>query len=321
MPSKSFALFSLAVIPAVALAQAPGWNGPSTGLLFDPATKSLRRIDGFLGAAQLSPPVVDTLEWAAVAPNGQRALARTPSGEWAWLDALDRADYSSFPVPLSGIPPFLARWNSDSSSVRLYSSDCSCFQTVALQSQGTPALSGERQFIDPSFGGVLDFFWKDSVTVAATERGLVQIDGTAPPRLLLASEPGLNFWIEPTGKTWAVRSATGEIFEVRLPTDGNIELRLIASDPERFTSLSAISSTSGAIWAADRNTRSVHRISLATGMIEISLDLDSYPTGLTRLGNRPLWLLRHRSRAGEPVFVLDDSSSPQVFFVPGGDQQ
>lgn len=319
MSSKCLALLTLATIPA--FAQSPGWNTPSSGFLFDPATKSLRRIDGFLGAAQLSPPVVDNLEWAAVAPNGHRALVRTPSGEWSWLDALDRGDYSSFPVSLSGLPPFLAHWNPDSSSVRLYSGGCSCFQTLALQSPGQPAFSAEPQFIDASRGAVLDFFWRDSLTVASTEAGLVQIDGSAPPRLLLAAEPGLTFWLEPSGKAWAVRSSAGQIFEVLLPASGTAELKLIASDPERFTGLAAIASASGIIWAADRPTRTLYRISFVTGTIEMSLDLESEPTGLTPLGNRPLWLIRHRTRPGDPLFILDGSLSPQVFFVPGGDQQ
>jgi hypothetical protein len=320
MLARCLAPFITAGMAALASGQTPGWNGPTSGLLFDPPTKSLRRVSGFLGAAQLSKPVLEDLAWASVAPNGQRALVKATSGEVAWLEGLERSEFSSSPMPISGSSPLLARWNSNSSAIRVFSAECSCFVTLARDPAGMPSQAGEPQFFDLSAGGVQDFYWRDSQTVVATEKGLFELNTGEQSRPLLPSGSDVSYLLDASGKAWGVRGTSGEILEVVLRKNGTAELKLVATEPDYFTDLAAIASMPGAILAADRKTRAIYRIDLASGLTTKVCDLEAAPSRLTPLGDGPSWLLGDRSLIGEPIFVLDGASTPRVVFVPGGDQ-
>jgi hypothetical protein len=315
-----FLTLLIAGMSAPVFGQTPGWAGPTSGLLFDPPTKSLRRVAGFLGAAQLSKPVLEDLVWASVAPNGQRALVKTTSGEVAWLEGLDRSEFSSSPVPVTLTSLLLARWNSNSSAIRVYSAECSCFVTLTRDSAGMLSQAGEPQFFDLAAGSVQDFYWRDSLTVVATEKGLFELDAGELSRPLLPSGSDVSYLLDASGKAWGVRGTSGEIFEVVLQKSGTPELKLVATEPEHLTDLAAITSVPGAILAADRKTQAIYRIDLASGLTTKVCDLEAAPSRLTPLGDGRSWLLGDRSRAGEPIFILDGASTPRVVFVPGGDQ-
>ncbi len=308
--------FTLAV---PALPASGGWSEPTSGVVFDAPTHSLRRIAGFLGAAQLSEPIARDLEWAVIAPGGLRAVAETSSGELVWIEGLDSV-VSSTPISPPGLPPYLAKWNSDSTAVRVFSGDCGCFITFATRTPGVPYQSGALQFFDISGGTVLDFFWEDSVTVVTTDQGLSEID-EGESKLLFPSSPDLRFLIDASGKAWAAKGERGELLEVILNPGRDPELKLIATDAEHFGDLAAIASVPGAVYAADRKTRRVYRIRVDSGIIDAMCDVDVEPTRIAPLADGNVWLIRERVQPGEPMFVLDGRATPQVFFVPGGDQQ
>jgi hypothetical protein len=48
--------------------------------------------------------------------------------------------------------------------------------------------------------------------------------------------------------------------------------------------------------------------------------LEAAPSLLQPLGGRALFLLNSGSRRGEPLFLLDASSAPVVYFVPASEQ-
>lgn len=319
MRVRLFAFIFITVgVAAQAMAQ---WVEPGSGLVFDQPTRSIRQIAGFLGAAQLSKPLVENLDWAAVAPNGRRALASTPAGDLLWLEGIGEADSSPGLVTPPGPPPYMAHWNATSTAIRLYSAGCSCFFTITLKS-GQPVLSGNPQYLDSEFGSVRDFFWKYSQTVAATESGLYEMRGGAQPRVMATADTGVSFLLEGSGKAWAVREPAGEVSTVVLQYGRESERKIVATDPERLTDVSAIVSVPGAIFAADRKTQSIFRIALDSGAIDGAWELDAPPGRLTLLSNRSAWLIGERGRVDEPMYIFDCSTGPRVFFVPGeGAQQ
>lgn len=291
------------------------WIEPSSGVVFDPPSRSIRRISGFLGAAQLSPPLVNNLDWAAVAPNGQRALAATTAGDLVWLDSLGAPDLSSIPLSPPGSGPYMGRWNPTSTAIRLHSAGCACFFTVALQS-GQPALSGDPAPFDSTFGSVRDYFWRQSLTVVTTDTGLYEMRGAGTPRMAAAGS-GLAFLLEESGKAWAVRGSTGEIMEIAFRYGHEARMTTVAADPVRLTDVAAIVSVPGSTFVLDRKTQSAYQIGIDTGVIGGAWQLEAPPGRLISLGGRPIWLIRERGKLSEPTYILDCSQNPQVVFVPG----
>lgn len=308
-------LLSALGIPAVA--QDSGWNLPSSGLIFDPPTKSVRKITGFPGGAQLGEPIATDLDWASIAPNGLRAIGRRGS-DLVWLEFLNR---SEFPITMAAdLKPnsasYLGRWSSDSETVRLYTGECMCFLDFRMQSSGQPAQSGAPSLLDSSMGAVSDFFWKRSRTVFSTGNGLYEIDGGAAPKPLLPSDSGLTFLLEGSGRAWGFRKDEGTLFEILLEEGQSPELRLLATDPGQLIDLSAVASMPKAVFVSDSQTRSVYQIAPDGRTTLIAGAMELQPKTLISLSDRPVWLIGERSRQGESVFLLDGTDVPQVFFVP-----
>jgi len=321
MLRRLLALNTVALVATLGIAQSGGWREPTSGVVFDPPTNSLRPIAGFLGAAQLGKALAQDLAWASVAPSGTRALVQASSGEISWLEGLDQPAFTAFPLSVPALSRVQARWSSDSSSARVYLAGCNCLVTFALDTSGVPSQSGDAQFLDPSAGVVLDFIWKGLVTVLATDQGLFNLSLNQRTRHVLLTESGLSFFLEPQAKAWAIRRKTGELFEVQLPFSARPLLHLITADTEHLSDLAGVATVSGGLLAADRKTQSLYRIDLASGALSKLSDLEYAPDCLSPLGSQSRWLLRERSRPGEPLLVLDGADTPRVFFVPGGEQQ
>jgi hypothetical protein len=71
---------------------------------------------------------------------------------------------------------------------------------------------------------------------------------------------------------------------------------------------------------ASAETRTVEAFDVATKARQGSVELDFMPTRMEALGATPLALLNSGS-ATEPLYVLDSSDMPQVYFVPAGREQ
>ncbi|MEO8657484.1 MAG: hypothetical protein ABI693_03400 [Bryobacteraceae bacterium] len=294
------------------------WADPSSGIVFDAPTQSIRRIAGFPGAASLSKPLVQNLDWAVIAPSGKRGIAETQSGDFVWLEA-SGDEFSATRVVAPGAGPFLARWNAASNAVRIYSAACSCFFTVTLHS-GQPVLTGQTQILDTASGTVQDFSWKQSITLVATDAGLYRM-GISSSQLLKSADSGVTYLLEESGRVWATRGATGEILEVVQRRGEYGELRLVTADPAALSDVASIVTSGNSILAADRKTQRIRQIGLTSGVVEQSWDLDAVPGRMTSIGARPVWIVHERSKAQDPMLILDASNAPRVYFIPGGGEQ
>src|SRR5262245_13161263 len=63
-------------LAGAALAQVPQLEGVTTGLLFDPPTRSLRTLRGILGAAYMGPEAIGDIDAAFVSLDGTVAVSK-----------------------------------------------------------------------------------------------------------------------------------------------------------------------------------------------------------------------------------------------------
>lgn len=306
---------------SLCFAQSPGWFGPISGAIYDPPTKALRRIVGLPGAARLSKPLIEQLQWSTAAPDGKKAVALTTMGELLWLDNLDRGEISSILLAQSCTPQSIARWKADSSEVRIFERECACFRTFRASTFRGAELIGPEFPVGALAGAISDFAWYGPETVIATDTGLYWMDEAGIVRPLLEPVEGLRFLLEQNGGIWAIKPSDGQIYEVKTDPIENASLRFVGSDPDRFSGVSAISSSQSNLWIADRETARLYRLNRDTGAVTAEIRLATAPTKLERLAGNLLWQTGDRFDKDQPLLVLYGSEMPQVYFVPGGDQQ
>ncbi len=301
--------------------QLPGWGGPVSGLVFDPPTKSLRRIAGFPGAAQLSTPILENIEWSAPSPDGRRSIARTVSGETIWAEGIEQESPTLTTLAADLGPAVIAKWRRDSSAVRIYEPGCACFLTYNARKFGMPELTGASAPLDPSLRQISDFVWSDSTTIVAAAGGLYGFDGTHPATAIAALGDGVRYFLEQDGGMWAVRPSSGQILELHARSEAEAAMSIVAEDAARFGDVTAIASAPSGLWVADRSTSRIYRLDRDSGAVSAALHVETSPSSLTRLNDRSLWHLGDRLDLDRPLLVLDGAGTPQVFFVPGGDQR
>ncbi|NWF83373.1 MAG: hypothetical protein HXY18_06045 [Bryobacteraceae bacterium] len=314
-------LVATAAADSLCFAQSHGWFGPISGTVYDPPTKALRRIVGLPGAAQLSRPVIEQLDWSITAPDGKKAVALTTMGELLWVDSLDREEISSISLAQNCTPRSIARWNADSSAVRIYEPECACFRTFASRGLRGAEVIGPELPVGELAGATFDFAWFGRETVIAADTGLFRMDEAGIVHRLIEPDQDLRYLLEPHGAAWAVKASDGQIFEVRTDQKENISLKLVASDSDRFRAVSAISSSKTDLWIADRETALLYRLNRDTGAVTAEIRLATAPTKLERLAGSLLWQAGDRLDQNQPLLVLCGSDTPRVYFVPGSDQQ
>lgn len=311
----------LAAAGSLCFAQSPGWLGPISGTIYDPPTKALRRIVGLPGAAYLSKPLIDQLQWSIAAPDGKKAVALTTMGELLWLDNLDSEELTPILLAQNCTSRSIARWKADSSEVRIYEPECACFRTFKTSPYRGAELSGTELPVGALAGAIYDFAWSDLETALATDKGLYRMDEAGIVRPLLDPAEGLRFLFDQHGGIWAIKPSGGQIYEVKTDPKENASLRIVGSDPDRFRGVSAISSSQTGLWIADRETARLYRLNRDTGNVVSEIALAAAPTKLERLAGNLLWLTGDRLDKDQPLLVLHGSETPQIYFVPGGDQQ
>ena len=69
-------------------------RGPHEGFVFDGPTRSIRAVNGMLGAASMGPVLLPELEYASLAPNADYGVAFRP-GECLWVSNLESGQAST----------------------------------------------------------------------------------------------------------------------------------------------------------------------------------------------------------------------------------
>jgi hypothetical protein len=77
--------------------QSASLQGPSSGFLFDPTSRSIRPILGIPPGAHLGSPVYSNLDYASVAPNGQIAIG-VANGQTLLIGGISGAQPTASPI-------------------------------------------------------------------------------------------------------------------------------------------------------------------------------------------------------------------------------
>lgn len=297
-------------------------TGPSIGVVFDQPSRSLRQIAGMPGASRLADALVEDVDWASVSPNGRNALFAQQGV--VRLLTVGATEQNAGGALIEGVvdSPVLAAWTNDSSSVVLYSQTARSVQRVRLGTQ--PAVAEPPIELTDVEGTVthLRVAGDPAVIVFAVAGAGVYRINPAQGISLLSSVPDIAaLAIDGAGKTlWIADRANAQVLQMTNVADAP-EVETVVADPEKLSDLSALalSANGQSLYLADRATRKLYVFDRPSSALSDGLELDTPATAISPLGRPSVFWLGQREKAGEPLYVLDDSAGPAVFFVPAGE--
>jgi len=278
------------------LAQEARLTGPVSGLVYDEQTRSIRAILGVPGASHLGAPLIEHLEFARVAPSGDRAVAVRAGRlhlvkfgadvEWQVLDA----EYAG---------ASRAAWSADSKSFAVFGTEegLSLYRDGALSSIGHPAEISALLVGDQVF-----YASKDGVYIVQ--------DGEA--RLLATVENASALALDGT-TLYAASRSRNEILAIRNFLDSP-ELALFTSE---VAAPAALAMDNGSLLAASAETRALYRLNTSAEVLA-TIVLDFTPDSLdlfSRANGTALYSLRTRASQSDPLQVFDTARA-SAFFVP-----
>lgn len=293
--------------------------GPVTGLVHDPSSQSLRLILGVPGAARLESPLISSVDWASVGPNGRLALA-LHHGE-TFLVSYDPATAELTQTPIEGAlgAPSLAAWSADSSALTVYSGKSRRLQWIHLTPYGAfaaPALP--LAGLDGAVTALATGKGCSKAAVAVDGGGVFLVDSYASLQPVLPTADAAAIEVGPGCQTiWAATRQTGEIVQVNLASDEPAS-EILFADPDRLADVSALalSSNQRRLYVADRASSRLVVFDLASASITSEIALDAPVTALSPAGRSSVLLLGPRSNPADPFYLVEDSGEPALFFIP-----
>ena len=298
--------------------------GPITGIVFDQPSRSLRHVLGVPGAARLGPPILTDLDWASVSPDSRTALVSL-QGEVHWFSSTSDPSSDAGGVPLTGIvdSPICFTWAADSRAVVLYSATSRSVQWVRATDQGPVA---DVPLPLTGVDGEVTALAAESPSgpvVLVSSAGVYQLSASTGTRLILPVSDGSVVALEPGGSTlWVSDRSTGQL--LRTSTGSEQSPQIVLSDPENLADITAmtLSADRTRLYLANRTKLRLFVFDTGNGILSDGGELDAPVTQFLPLGRPSLLLLQGlRDQPEQPLYVLDETSGPGVFFIPAGGGQ
>lgn len=291
-------------------------SGPSTGLVFDAPTGSLRRILGNPGAARLSTPLLSGLDWASVAPDGVSAVISL-QGETRLVTA---ADLDGSPIDAVLPEPRFSAWAPDSSSVALYSPAAAAIQW--LRRDGSLSTAEPSIPLTGAEGSAVAF-----AADAASRQAFIAIDGAGLFRVsaadgtsLLLPAPHVSaLAVEPGGAAlWAADRDAAAVIQILQPGSSEPAVSPLLTDSEKLTDISALGLGAGGrhLYIADRAAKLLFSFDRDAAALSEGIALDTPAAALLPLGRPSLLFLGARQGDRDALYLLDERTTPTLFFVP-----
>ncbi len=313
----------LLVLSLGAAAQQLSLRGPTSGLVFDPVTQSLRPVMGALGAAHLGPAVVEGVRTAAVAPHGKTSLVVLDDS----VQMLQRLDSDRpLQVPLEGIVPEPdgVIWAPDSAYAVICSSTRRQFQFVR-DPDGAPSLSPAVDF--PGLTGSISFLIAEPSSegillgiVETPASGVYRITASDPPMLIAAMEgPSAAAFSPDGGQLYLADRIQRKVFRGDF-RQGSYQAELFLGELDGLNEpLAVAASPDGqSLYISDGSRNVLQIFSVPERSLTGEISLDKQPEFLRPL-SRHAFLLNHRHSKEEPLMVLETSAGTSLFFVPCGE--
>jgi hypothetical protein len=314
---KPFSLcLCILVIAALNLgAQQTSLSGPISGYVFEASSRSIRPIMGIPGAAYIGDAVAAGLDWAAIAPGGSSALART-GGEVYLITGLE--SNLSWSI-VEGALPDAGRiaWSADATAAVIASSTEGRIQFIRAAAAG-PAVDLPGRVSALAMGPSGDYA---VVGVEAEAGGGLYLVGTeGEPRLLAAVGQAAAIALAANERDLFVADATSrQVLEIA--NFRQEAARMVFADEGSGISDPvglALSRDGRLLLLANKSQRTLNAYVLATRSLWSQIELDFEPSFLEPLSRNSLFLLKAGGEASEPLLVLDASREPAVYFVPAG---
>lgn len=292
---------SIAAVGAVSVCGQSGLVGPNSGYLFDAPSRSVRLMQGSLGAAALGEPVLDQVDFASISPGGNHAIG-CRRGLCFIVTDLTSPDT----LPLASNPEGVA-WAADGTSAVLYSRIGGWIQ-VLTGLAGAPDLS--QAWHAPASGPLLSVAYDGRHPIIAmggstggvfevTEAGgLIPVDGTQSVTALVVAKSGTVYALD--GGSPAV---------LRIPLQGGPVDRwdLPLKDP------SAIQLGPNLLYVSGRADQSILALDPQTGEVKERTDLSFQPSLLEPLPGGSFLLT---SRTDAEGILWSFVPSRGAFFIP-----
>jgi WD40 repeat protein len=309
-------------------AQAPTWRVPSSGYIYDASQRSVRSVNGLIGAAVLGPSLIDSVDWLSVAPNGKSAMIER-SGSLNWLPDLGAPDRSqSLDRSLN---PRQAFWASDSGQAVLLTTSSQLVWLTNLNSAPAPKARWTLERPASRVRVAHGTGWILLAADSAAERVLLAYhagehwqlwlaSSTSPPVLLQYSgHPAAALFI-PGGAGALVADIESHQIVRFESLDAAPVTSILVSSPEFIDDLAgmALSGDGKRLVVADGADKTIRFFDYGTGALMGELPADEVPTSLTSFAP-DLFLLNAGLPANEPLFLVDTGTPAKVSFVPRGE--
>lgn len=308
-----FTLGSAYVLPA----QQTSLTGPVEAITFDAPTRSLRAVNGFPGAASFGPALLDSLDFASVAPRQNYGIV-FESGKCFFVSALGlKTIATSVIAGVTGRPDGVV-WSGNGSLAILYSRAAGWFQTIA----GFPSAPVAGALVDvSSLDGALSAVATDTpgqqiVVAVSGENGAVyQTSGGQFTHLASMTKP-VSLSFSSDGKTvYALDTATAQVTAASL---GNHGLQILAlpgiTNPIAIQSVMD-SQNRQLLYVAGGSDRMVRILDVASQQTVADVPLNFKPTGLDPFGSGS-FVLAFRSQSANPLWLFAVTPQPGAYFVP-----
>jgi hypothetical protein len=307
----------LFVIPNMGVGQI---RGPLSGVVFHRASRSLRPILGVPGGAYLGTPIVQDIDVAFIAPDGNCAFV-TREFRSILICGLVEGHPTDTPIPNMIEDVDSVAWSRKGGSAALCSTGRMLLQVIHLRGSGEPAETG----------GIVDLspLGAKPSTLAINDDGrqvVVGVDGG----LYRISDDGSITWAapidRPAGAVFGFAGNTVYVLdqlahEIRVVDAGGgvtaIALADVnAPDDDPKPVGLAVADDGGKVWVALAKRPAVRAYDTVTRQLESEEAMDTAPSAVQRITSGVLYLLNSAESAGAPFLVLRTGDPAAVLFVP-----
>jgi hypothetical protein len=298
-------------------AQPTSLSGPVEALTFDAPTRSIRAVIGFPGDASFGPALLDSLDFASVAPLQNYGIV-FEGGRCLFVSGLGSKSMSRVAIAgVNGLPDGIV-WSGNGTLAVLYSRDASWFQTIT----GFPSAPRAGVVVDVStLGGEFTAVAVDapgkqiSVAVSGKNGAVYQTANGQFTRLASMAEPvSLSFSID--GETlYALDAAAGQVTAVVLASHGFQTLALPGLTNPVAIQSAQDSQSRPVLYIAGGSDRMLRVLDVMSQQIVTDVPLSFKPSSLDPFGAGS-FVLAPRSQSANPLWLFASTPQPGAYFVP-----
>lgn len=306
------ALFSIGFIHA----QISGLSGPVQGFTFDPPSRTIRPVIGFLGSASMGPALVPQVDSAFVAPKQNYAIA-IRHGQVLFISGLGSPHVSEAGLAgVSAVPEGIV-WSDDGSAAVLYSQAAGWIQVYT----GFPgSINAGVQISTTSLGGSLSAVAADAhggriaIGISGNQSGVFEVAGGQSFSLVLGmAKPIALAYAADDGALFALEGSLNQVWEFSA-TSSSQNWTLDAQDAVAIRpALDAANRK--VLYVAGRSSQALLVYDRITHQLNTNVPLSFDPAIIDPFGVNG-FLLTHRSGGMDPLWSFTNSGQPTVYFVP-----